>query len=97
MINLVCQDFNGNILQVFFGFFYIGNYCNYLSVASCQQLYESHPPFSLEREAEADLARGKGRGAGRGEGASSFLVRLVIYSAPVLVGVVIWRFLQSST
>jgi len=64
---------------------------------SCQQLYESHPPFSLEREAEADLARGKGRGAGRGEGASSFLVRLVIYSAPVLVGVVIWRFLQSST
>jgi len=67
-------------------------------LVNCQQLYEKFPPYKVEREAELDLARQKEeRMSGRVvpvvpvKTYKQVLARIVIYSAPVLLGVVVWR------
>jgi len=67
-------------------------------LVSCQQLYEKFPPYKVEREAEMDLARQKEeRANGRVvpvmpvKTYRQVLTRIVIYGAPVLLGVVVWR------
>lgn len=67
-------------------------------LVNCQQLYEKFPPYKVEREAELELARQKEeRMSGRVVPAmpvktyKQVLARIVIYSAPVLLGVVVWR------
>ena len=70
-------------------------------LVSCQQLYEKYPPHSVEKEAERDLAKEK-EDRGRGREYQDFPVksyrqvfaRIVIYGAPVLLGVVVWRVMQ---
>ena len=69
-------------------------------LVSCQQLYEKFPPYTVEKEAVLDLARQKEeRERERGRVVKAVpvktyrhvLARIVIYSAPVLLGVVVWR------
>jgi len=67
-------------------------------LVSCQQLYEKYPPYSVEKEAAMDLMRQKGeREKGRVvqklpvKSYRQVLSRIVIYGAPVLLGVVVWR------
>jgi len=67
-------------------------------LVNCQQLYEKFPPYKVEREAELELARQKEeRMSGRVVPSmpvktyKQVLARIVIYSAPVLLGVVVWR------
>jgi len=67
-------------------------------LVSCQQLYERFPPYTVEKEAALDLARQKEeREKGRVvhsvpvKSYRQVLTRIVIYGAPVLLGVVMWR------
>ena len=67
-------------------------------LVSCQQLYERFPPYTVEKEAVLFLARQKEeRERERAVKAvpvktyRHVLARIVIYSAPVLLGVVVWR------
>ena len=73
-------------------------------LVNCQRLYEQFPPFTIEAEAEKELARQReererqvaGRGkAGPGTSYRQLLTRIVILSAPVLIGVLVWRVSQS--
>ena len=67
-------------------------------LVSCQKLYEKYPPYSVEKEAALDMVK-QTEERGRGRVVKSvpvktyrqFLAKIVIYSAPVLIGVVVWR------
>lgn len=67
-------------------------------LVSCQQLYEKFPPYTVEKEALLDLAKQKEERM-KGRVVQSLpvktyrqvLARIVIYGAPVLLGVVVWR------
>merc|ERR1719187_2390638 len=66
-------------------------------LVSCQQLYEKFPPYKVEKEAQLDLARQEEeRMKGRmvqskpDKTYGQVLARIVIYGAPVLLGVVVW-------
>ena len=78
-------------------------------LVDCQSLYERFPPYTIQAEAERDLARQREererQAAGRRKpstgpgGAGSYrqlLTRIVIFTAPVVIGVLIWRASQSS-
>jgi len=67
-------------------------------LVSSQQLYEKYPPYSIEKEAALDLTkqkeereRGRNPPALPGKTYRQVLTRIVIYGAPVLLGVVVWR------
>ena len=76
-------------------------------LVDCQSLYERFPPYTIQAEAERELARQReererqvaGRrkpSTGAGGSYRQLLTRIVIFSAPVVIGVLIWRASQSS-
>ena len=73
---------------------------------NCQSLYERFPPYTIRAEADLELARQReererqvaGRGKaepGASPGYRQLLTRIVILSAPVIIGVLLWRVSQS--
>ena len=76
-------------------------------LVDCQSLYERFPPYTITAEAERELARQReererqvaGRrkpSTGAGGSYRQLLTRIVIFSAPLVIGVLIWRASQSS-
>jgi len=72
-------------------------------LVSCQKLYEKFPPYSIEKEAANDIKRQhQERVRGReivsrkpNVSYKQLFTKIVIYSAPVLIGVLVWRVIQS--
>ena len=72
-------------------------------LVSCQKLYEKFPPYSIEKEAANDIKkqhqeRVRGREIVSRKPNVSYkqlFTKIVIYSAPVLIGVLVWRVIQS--
>ena len=72
-------------------------------LVSCQKLYEKFPPYSIEKEAANDIKKQhQERVRGReivsrkpNVGYKQLFTKIVIYSAPVLIGVLVWRVIQS--
>ena len=70
---------------------------------SCQNLYEKFPPYSIEKEAANDIKRQQQERVRGREVVSrkphlsykQLFTKIVIYSAPVLIGVLVWRVIQS--
>ena len=72
-------------------------------LVSCQELYESLPPHIVEEEArvsreEKEKERMRERRVARGEKEGlSLFAQIVIFSAPVFLGIVVWRLYGAST
>ena len=75
-------------------------------LVECQTLFEQFPPYSIEKEAAEDLRRQekererslRSRGVVPVKKTASYrdmLTKIVIYSAPVIVGVLVWRLVQT--
>ena len=70
-------------------------------LVSCQKLYEKFPPYSIEKEAANDIKKQhqeRGREIVSRKPNVSYkqlFTKIVIYSAPVLIGVLVWRVIQS--
>ena len=73
-------------------------------LVSCQMLYEKFPPFTIEKEAAEDIQRQKEEREKARPGAPvvpakpgtkmQLLTKIVIYTAPVLIGILVWRVIQ---
>ena len=73
-------------------------------LVECQRLYERFPPYTIQAEAERDLTRQREErerlvaGRGKVEPGTNYrqlLSRIVIITAPVVIGVFLWRVSQS--
>ena len=73
-------------------------------LVECQRLYERFPPYTIQAEAERDLTRQREErerlvaGRGKVEPGTNYrqlLSRIVIMTAPVVIGVFLWRVSQS--
>merc|ERR1712241_821637 len=65
-------------------------------LVSCQELYESLPPHIVEEEAKERIReRRVARGEKDGKGLSLF-AQIVIFTAPVFLGIVVWRLYGAS-
>jgi len=73
-------------------------------LVSCQMLYEKFPPFTIEKEAAEDIQRQKEERERARPGAPvvpakpgtkmQLLTKIVIYTAPILIGILVWRVIQ---
>ena len=75
-------------------------------LVECQKLFEQFPPYSIEQEAAEDLRRQEKERemTARSRGVvpvkktvtyTEIITKIVIYSAPVIVGVLVWRMVQT--
>jgi len=70
-------------------------------LVKCQNLYEKFPPYTIEKEAANDILkqhqlRDRGRVIpSKPNNYKQMFTKIVIYSAPVLIGVLLWRVMQS--
>jgi len=72
-------------------------------LVSCQKLYEKFPPYTIEKEAAEDIRKQKEERERSRPGAAvpaksgtkmQMLTKIVIYTAPVLIGILVWRVIQ---
>ena len=71
-------------------------------LVSCQHLYEKFPPYSIEKEAAEDILKQKQQrdktrivSNNKDYRYKQAFTKILIYSAPVLIGVFLWKFMQS--
>ena len=70
-------------------------------LVKCQNLYEKFPPYTIEKEAANDIVmqnqlRDRGRVIpSKPNSYKQIFTKIVIYGAPVLIGVLLWRVIQS--
>ena len=72
-------------------------------LVGCQKLYEKFPPCTIEKEAAEDIRKQKEERERSRPGAVvpaksgtklQMLTKIVIYTAPVLIGILVWRVIQ---
>ena len=70
-------------------------------LVSCQKLYEKFPPYTIEKEAAEDIRKQKEERERPGAVVPAksgtklqMLTKIVIYTARVLIGILVWRVIQ---